>query len=47
VSRTSAADAVTTPFAGQTLRSAPDITFFDSHITPMMRDISLMKMVVI
>jgi hypothetical protein len=46
VSRTSAHDVVTSPFARQTPRFAPDITFFDSHIIPMMRDISSLMIVI-
>ena len=40
VPRTSARDIVGSPFAGQTPRFAPDSTSFDSHITPMMKDMT-------
>jgi hypothetical protein len=40
VPRTSARDILSSPFAGQTPRFAPDTTFFDSHITPMTKDMT-------
>ena len=40
VPRTSAPDILSTPLAGKTPRFAPDTTFFDSHTTPMMKDMT-------
>ncbi len=44
--RSSARDVLSNPFARQAPRFAPDITFFDSHIIPMMKDTSTLMIVI-